>query len=390
MFCPYCGTRLDEGARFCDNCGHRLDDDAATTVAPPVSVPSVEPATPATPNDGKPRDRKTMIIVAIVVVVLALAVGVGFGVRAWLQARHAAAAADCAAAVKALEDADGKVADRLAKAGELAKTPDDEVADAKTVDALDKAIDNVDNPSRTKRECPADAKTNDLEATTRDAKSTLDRRNSQLAAVDRAASAVESSKAAKSFDSAKQTLSDKVSEAKSVLAESADKVDDGAVRDALQRSIDEAEKTLANATPKTAQKVVTAVDDVSKSVDAVKQAVAQHEAKLDANRCAAYAGRYTLTQGDDGFTLAADCSMNGSDSNGDYQWNATVAETPKANADGSVTWSFNRDGSSATATWRKPGSLPQWFLDSYGEYAPQMTQGKPTLELGGASLYVKE
>ncbi len=26
MYCPDCGTRNDEGARFCDNCGRRLDD----------------------------------------------------------------------------------------------------------------------------------------------------------------------------------------------------------------------------------------------------------------------------------------------------------------------------------------------------------------------------
>lgn len=28
LFCPYCGTRLDNGARFCKNCGETVSDDA--------------------------------------------------------------------------------------------------------------------------------------------------------------------------------------------------------------------------------------------------------------------------------------------------------------------------------------------------------------------------
>lgn len=38
MYCPDCGTRNDEGARFCDNCGRRLDDvvEARAASAPPA------------------------------------------------------------------------------------------------------------------------------------------------------------------------------------------------------------------------------------------------------------------------------------------------------------------------------------------------------------------
>lgn len=25
LFCPYCGTRLDDGARFCKNCGAQVE-----------------------------------------------------------------------------------------------------------------------------------------------------------------------------------------------------------------------------------------------------------------------------------------------------------------------------------------------------------------------------
>ena len=28
QFCPYCGTKLDEGARFCKNCGEAICGDA--------------------------------------------------------------------------------------------------------------------------------------------------------------------------------------------------------------------------------------------------------------------------------------------------------------------------------------------------------------------------
>ena len=50
QFCPYCGTKLDEGARFCKNCGESISDTAEQT-------PKVQQTESP---DGNPSDRKTV------------------------------------------------------------------------------------------------------------------------------------------------------------------------------------------------------------------------------------------------------------------------------------------------------------------------------------------
>ena len=48
-FCPYCGTRLDVGARFCKNCGELVD-----------KTPERSQSKPEIPTCGNPTDRKTI------------------------------------------------------------------------------------------------------------------------------------------------------------------------------------------------------------------------------------------------------------------------------------------------------------------------------------------
>lgn len=50
MFCPYCGTKLDDGARFCKNCGEAVSDTAEQT-------PKVQQTESP---DGNPSERKTV------------------------------------------------------------------------------------------------------------------------------------------------------------------------------------------------------------------------------------------------------------------------------------------------------------------------------------------
>ena len=50
QFCPYCGTKLDEGARFCKNCGKAVSDTAEQTPK------AQQPESP----DGNPSERKTV------------------------------------------------------------------------------------------------------------------------------------------------------------------------------------------------------------------------------------------------------------------------------------------------------------------------------------------
>lgn len=50
QFCPYCGTKLDEGARFCKNCGKVVSDTAEQTPK------AQQPESP----DGNPSERQTV------------------------------------------------------------------------------------------------------------------------------------------------------------------------------------------------------------------------------------------------------------------------------------------------------------------------------------------
>ena len=50
QFCPYCGTKLDEGARFCKNCGEAICGDAQE-----AHRTSIEQA-----YTGNPTERKTV------------------------------------------------------------------------------------------------------------------------------------------------------------------------------------------------------------------------------------------------------------------------------------------------------------------------------------------
>lgn len=51
MYCPDCGTRNDEGARFCDNCGRRLDDVVEARAA---SASPLGRGAPPLADDGLP------------------------------------------------------------------------------------------------------------------------------------------------------------------------------------------------------------------------------------------------------------------------------------------------------------------------------------------------
>lgn len=86
MFCPECGTRLNDGVRFCPNCGASVTPESAPAPAPfsPVGPPSPQapvapPAPPVTPGAGgsnKPHKRNVAAIAAAVLVAV-LAIGGG-------------------------------------------------------------------------------------------------------------------------------------------------------------------------------------------------------------------------------------------------------------------------------------------------------------------------
>lgn len=50
LFCPYCGTKLDEGARFCKNCGEAISNDTQ----------ELHKAKKKQPLDANPTERKTV------------------------------------------------------------------------------------------------------------------------------------------------------------------------------------------------------------------------------------------------------------------------------------------------------------------------------------------
>jgi YD repeat-containing protein len=78
MFCPCCGSKIEDGHSFCCKCGTPAP--AATTQAmpqPPVDpAPSVSPEVPSNPPKKK-SVKKTIIAVTAIVTALALVIGVG-------------------------------------------------------------------------------------------------------------------------------------------------------------------------------------------------------------------------------------------------------------------------------------------------------------------------
>lgn len=90
MFCPKCGSQVQDGARFCPSCGYSFEGRATT--APTTTTPNPNIVTPKTVTEGvpgatpspdtqaatKPKKKLvTVIAVAAAAVVLCVALGVG-------------------------------------------------------------------------------------------------------------------------------------------------------------------------------------------------------------------------------------------------------------------------------------------------------------------------
>ena len=85
MFCPDCGTKVEEGSVFCENCGASLLDDAgASAVQMPPSPPyanqpvMIPPAQPVQQMPAQKKSKAPLIIVIVVLVLVIAGIAIAF------------------------------------------------------------------------------------------------------------------------------------------------------------------------------------------------------------------------------------------------------------------------------------------------------------------------
>ncbi|PST48922.1 hypothetical protein COO72_05280 [Bifidobacterium callitrichos] len=319
------------------------------------------------------------LLAACVAVLLALT---GGGVMAWRMrdATHAQALEDCRNAVTRLSAVTGDAAPVVAKASEAASLSPDQVQDAKTVDAVEQALQAFDTGGDVSYRCPAAVSSDLLEETARQADTDRSRRERLLKDLSHAVAAVDASKRAKSWDSTKSMLQGRIDDAKGVLAASTGKVDDEATRATLQTAVAAAQRLVAAARPAKASDVSAAEKALSDAVAGVNASMDAKRKKDDMTRCQGVQGVYRLLQGDATLTVSADCTVGDPDlGTGSY-----VADSFAQNGDGSISWSVSSTGGDVPVTWRPAGLVPPLLAEAYGqEDAAMMTASSPSIEFMG-------
>lgn len=342
MICPQCGNACSDNSKFCEHCGCALNqagaDAGVNASAPATETIQAEPAQPAQSIWTK---RNILIIASACAA--ALVIGVAGGL--WVNGHdHDMALTGCANAVDAIRNSEKSVSSTLSSARQTAQVTGDQVADPKTLETLRNALSGHDRPlSASAYSCPADASTADLKTTAQLASSDADAQKHAIAAITKAAKAVEDSKATKSFDENKAALQSRIDEANKLFESSNGNVDGDGGRTALRSTIDAASSSLANASVRDAMKLSQALTSLNAAVDTVNKSVADHMAKVkaaDSNHCAAWVGTYeTLGSARDLVELHADCTGYSSMHQGIRQKMTYVPGSFKDSGGGRYVWS---------------------------------------------------
>ena len=242
--------------------------------------PAYEPHDP-TDGEHKSRPKWLVPVVAAGVVVVLIAASFG-GWKVYESRQHESAMANCTQSVKAMQSSVESTQATLNRYREAAGIQADQVKDAKTVDAMHKAIKTASDFKPQVVVCNASMSTSNLHAAADKAGRTTD----QLKAIDRdyakASKAVVASRDAKSLEDAKSALAGKKDEASRLLADSDGKVADNATRDGLQQAIDQAGQAKgdkAKAYQDAANALQAAIDQVNASMQAKSQADQQAAAQ---------------------------------------------------------------------------------------------------------------
>ena len=273
--------------------------EAGLEQAPPVVVPGDGDAA-----SGKRRPKWLVpVIVAVAAVVLVVAGLVGWHVVETRQ--HDAALNSCSRAEKTLQEKTGSA--MMASYREASRVKVDQVNDAKTVANMSRSVKTAGGLEPPSFQCKASMSADDLNAQANKAKE-LD---GEYAAVSKSAKAVIASRDAKTLEDAKAALNAKRDEASKLLGDSDGKVADSAVRDNLQKVIDQVGQIKAD----TAKAYRDAVNALQSAIDQVN---ASMQTKSQADQLAAQQAASSNNSGRSGYTPTYRPSTNRGGSGGGY------------------------------------------------------------------------
>ena len=243
------------------------------------------------------------VIVAVVAVVVVVA---GFlGWRVVESRRHESALDSCNQAMKTLHEKTDSA--MMASYREASRVKVDQVKDAKTVAIMSRRVKAAGGLEPPAFQCKASMSTGDLNAKASKAK----KLDSRYEAVAKSAKVVLASRDTKALEDAKAALNAKRDEASKLLGDSDGKVADSAVRDNLQKVIDQVGQIKAD----TAKAYRDAVNALQSAIDQVN---ASMQAKSQADQLAAQQAASSNNSGRSGYTPTYRPSTNRGGSGGGY------------------------------------------------------------------------
>lgn len=301
--------------------------------------------------------RLTVAVTAIVVVVLLILLA---SLNLWNRHQAAVAQGECRIAKEQYStfESRAKHLDTDSDVQPATVITASQVADTKTVDTLHAKLTAFTQKSPKKASCTiGNAAT--IRQTTVILHKSLNDRNTAKTAVVRAARAVVASRDAKSLADAKSSLSKAVKAAQGTLDSSHGKVANNKTRETLQKSLDAANKVLADKSVKDPQKYRDAQATLAAPVKAVNDSVA---AKAAADKAAEQAQAQSRSSA--GFSSSSSSSKSYSRSSGSGSSGSTTQRKTTGSTPGSGT-------SSGTSNQRSSSSqLPAASNPSFGGSAP--------------------
>ena len=301
--------------------------------------------------------RLTVAVTAIVVVVLLILLA---SLNLWNRHQVAVAQGECRIAKEQYStfESRAKHLDTDSDVQPATVITASQVADTKTVDTLHAKLTAFTQKPPKKASCTiGNAAT--IRQTTVILHKSLNDRNTAKTAVVRAARAVVVSRDAKSLADAKSSLSKAVKAAQGTLDSSHGKVADNKTRETLQKSLDAANKVLADKSVKDPQKYRDAQATLAAPVKAVNDSVA---AKAAADKAAEQAQAQSRSSA--GFSSSSSSSKSYSRSSGSGSSGSTTQRKTTGSTASSGT-------SSGTSNQRSSSSqLPAASNPSFGGSAP--------------------
>ena len=260
-------------------------EDAGFEQAPPVVVPG--------DGDAASGRRHPKWLVPVIVTVIAVMVVVA-GIVGWNLAekrRHDAALESCNKTVKTLQNRTSSA--KMDSYRDASSIKADQVKDASTVQAMARSVKAAGGLKRPAFQCKASMSSDDLSAKASKAK----KLGSEYAAVAKSAKAVMASRDAKTVEDAKAALNAKKDEAAKLFGDSDGKVADSAVRDSLQKVIDQVGQIKAD----TAKAYRDAVNALQAAIDRVNASV-QAKSQADQQAAAVQQAASSNNSGRSGYT----------------------------------------------------------------------------------------